>query len=223
MRNVLLVGSGSRIARSRDARQLRLGILRPRQKAAVPDVVRLERPTEPLLDERGHARHERRRNDALEQLLDARFGNLPVELEPPVDLGRREWRVLVRATRRAEVGEDHRVSRVLFPIARRHCLDGALSLRFHLFRLDLLGGSGGDAARVDEPVEPRVVDHRTRDRLCDDLLHDCCNEPLPREPERRVRFGVLGLDLIAQVPVADEPHAFGKQAPPVARQHMVHP
>ena len=222
-RDVLLVRRGVRIARSRQARQLGFRVFRARQKSAVPDVVRLQRPPESLPDERRHARHQRRRDDRFQQLLDARFGHLAVELEAAVDLRRRQWRVGVGPAGSAEIGNENRVARVRLAIARRDRLRRAVSLNLHLVGLDLLRGRGGDAARVDEPVEARIVDHRSRDRLRHDLLHDRRDQPLAREPERRIRFPVFRLDLVAQVPVAEEAHALGKQALPIARQRMVEP
>ena len=66
-----------------------------------------------------------------------------------------------------------------------------------------------------------IVDDDRGDRLVDDPLHDLRDETLLLEPPLGV--GVVGLDLVAQVPVREEPHLRGEEALAVAREQVVHP
>ena len=86
-RHVLRVRLGGRVALPGERVELGLRVAGPGEEAAVPEVVRLERPAQPLADQLGDARHQRRGDDGLEQRAEPRLGNLVVEPEAPVHLG----------------------------------------------------------------------------------------------------------------------------------------
>ena len=161
--------------------ELRLGDRPPGEEAAVPEVVRLEWAAQPLLDERGHLRRERRGDDGLEQGAEPRLRDLVVELEPPVHLGRGERRVLVRAPCGLEVPEKERIPGVRLAVGadrqRRHTLAG---LRRRT-RLDLCRRRHRDHVAHRVPVQARIVDHRPGNLLGHDALHGCADEPLALE------------------------------------------
>src|SRR5262249_60618196 len=70
------------------------------------------------------------------------------------------------------------------------------------------------------PVDARVVDDRRRDRLGDDALHHLDDRALLVAP---FGVGVVGLELVAQVPVADEAQPLGEQALALVPDEVVHP
>jgi hypothetical protein len=70
---------------ARDLVELRLRVLPALLEARVPDVERLERPPEPLLDQLRDPGDERRGQDVLEHLPHPLLGKLTILLEPARD------------------------------------------------------------------------------------------------------------------------------------------
>jgi hypothetical protein len=165
-------------------------------KPGVPEVDGLERPPEPRHDHLGDPRHQRRAQHLLEQRLHARLGQLAADLEAAGDRGRGEGHEGVLAAGGVELGEQLRVADI--GLAR--------AVEDHRTRrrvgLDAVRGGRRHQVRDRVPVDPRVVDHRRGDRLGDDALHHRDDQPLAREP---LGIAVAALELVAQVPVADQP------------------
>src|SRR3989454_1083831 len=61
------------------------------------------------------------------------------------------------------------------------------------------------------------------DRLDDDAFHHLAHQPLTRQRQRPVGLRVVGLDLVAQVPVREQPDALGEKPPTVRREDVMHP
>ena len=167
------------------------------------------RPRRPL-DERGDLRDERRGEDLLEHRPDARLGDLAVLVEAARDQRRRRRRVRIGLAGGLEGLQEHRVARVrLRRVGGLHVRGGGpvgVALERDLDRV-------GD--RV--PVDVRVVDDGRGDRLRDDALHDLRDQALLGEAVPAVR--VVGLDLVAQVPVRQQAHASaGRGAAPSRRR-----
>ena len=74
-----------RIFLADDFVELRFGVFLARAEAVVPNVERLERAAEPLLDELPDLGKLRRRQHFFEHRLHARLAHLPIFLEPPGD------------------------------------------------------------------------------------------------------------------------------------------
>ena len=125
---------------------------------------------------------------------EARLGDLAVAIEAARDQGRRRRRVGILGALGGEVVEEHLVARVR--LAR-----GVDRLRRRAL-LDLGGRRRRDLVGERIPVDGGVVDDHLRDRLVDDALHDLGDHPLLDEAALLER--VVGLELVAQVPVAEQ-------------------
>ena len=136
-------------------------------------------------------------------------------VERTVDRGRCRRRVRIDRARRVEVREHvlepnvglARIRRCGRPVLRR-------------VGLDLRGRRGGHGVRERVAVEARVVDDGGGDRLRDDALHQLHDRALLRDA---VLVGVVRLELVAQVPVADQALARREPALAVLAEDVVHP
>jgi hypothetical protein len=66
-----------------------------------------------------------------------------------------------------------------------------------------------------------IIDHGFWDGLRDDPLHDLLNHALLGQPSLGV--GVIRLDLVAQVPVAEQAHFWRERTLSLIVQEVVHP
>ncbi len=71
------------------------------------------------------------------------------------------------------------------------------------------------------PVDERVVDDLVGNGLIDDALHDLDDRALLGQTVFRV--AVVGLDLVPQVPVLEESHLLGEEAPSSGVDEVMHP
>ena len=175
--------------------------------------MRLERTLQPGADQRGDACPDRRLEHRAQQLLDLGGRDLALDLELAIDEGGEVRRRAVDFALRVEQRLPPRVAHV--GLARgAGGRGGARQGRVVLDRRD------GDGAGLRRPVERGVVDHGGRNRLPHDGVHRRGDDALAIEPVG-VRIG--GLQLVAQVPVADQAQLRPEQAPPVAREQVMRP
>ena len=193
------------VARPHGAVELRLGETGPRLEAGVPDVERLQRPAEAGRNEPRELRHLGRGEHGDEEGLDLALGDLAVALEAAGDEGRLVGAVGIHFGDRVEDPEEGGVAGVR--LARGKVPASSLPGRRTLRRPHLV--------RLRVPEEAGIVDHRRRDLLAHDALHDFQDEPLPGEA-CRARVRVVGGQLVPQPPVGDEPQALGER--PLARR-----
>ena len=188
-----------RIPLLHDAVEVRLAVAAPRLEAGIPDVERLQLAAQALLDQAGEVFDFLRLQRGDEQRLDLLLGDLALQVELPVDvrpIGRAER---IDLAHRVKDVEELRVAGVRLAVGRSI--------------LDLV------VDRIPEHVG--VVDHRRRDLLADDPLHDLEYHPLLRQPGRG-GVGVMRAELVAQPPVGDEPQALGEQALSARINQAVH-
>jgi hypothetical protein len=186
-------------------------VLAPALEAGVPDVERLQRPPGALLDVARQPLAHRRFQDGAQQRLDLRFRDLAVAGEAAHQEG-------------GVVG--------MVGIGRALGLEDAQPAPVTLVGLAFAAGRGGGAGgsvrvlhlrgrhlpRLRRPVQERVVHHRARDLLAHDGLHHAGQQALFGQA---LRIGVAGLDLVAQVPVAEQPLAGGEEPLPVRGEQVV--
>ena len=71
------------------------------------------------------------------------------------------------------------------------------------------------------PIDSRIVDDNRRNCLGDDSFHDLLNHALPGET---VLFGgIIGFDLVAKVPVAQQSQLRGKESLAILIDQVMHP
>ena len=190
--DVRLKGLRVRIPLPHSRVQLRRAVRAARQESVVPDVEGLEPASEAGLDEARDASQQRRGEHGLEDGAGARLGNLAVLVEAARDVRGRRWRVGVHLAHGAERGQERGVAGVRLAFGA-----GRSSLGRWVVRVLDAGGAHFVGRRI--PVDRRVVDDGRRDRLRHDAFHDFLQQPLARQALLAIR--VVGLDLIAQVPV----------------------
>ena len=214
VRNVLRVRRGRGVLRAHEGVELGGGSRRLRTEPRIPDVDGHELASETLFDERRDLRDERRREDVFQHLLHARLWNLTVLLELSRDERGGCWREGVRLPDRAEAREERRVPRIGLGAGGRRA-------RFLRGKVRVLDRRRTDLVRERVPIDPGVVEDGARDRLVDDALHDPPDRPLLRGT-RRAAF-VVGLDLVAEIPVRKEAHLRRKEADALLVHEVVHP
>jgi hypothetical protein len=87
--------------------------------------------------------------------------------------------------------------------------------------VEVADAGGPDLVRERVPVVARVIDDDRGDGLRHDALEDLLDGALAREPFGAAR--VVGLDLVAEVPVREQAHLRGEEAAPLRVNDVVHP
>ncbi len=139
--------------------------------------------------------------DGDQELLHLPLGDLALPLEAAGEEGRLGRAVGVDRPHRVENAEQGGVAGV-------RLAGGEILARF-LRR----AFQPGDRVGLRVPEQVRIVDHRRRDLLADDAFHHLQDQPLAGEPVR-IRIRIVGRQLIAQSPVADQPQALAERALP---------
>ena len=157
-------------------------------------------------------RHERRAEHLLQQRAHPRLRDLALQLEPARDVGRAIGEIGVRGRAALEVREQPGVAGVglaggVTPGWRRRAGSSIVARRRRLHRV-----------RDRVPVDAAGCRRPPPGSSADDALHHLLDQPLAGEAVLR---RVVSLDLVAQIPVAEQPHALREQSLPVD-EHVVH-